>query len=302
MSDALSDVMQRIGLKSCVYFQRDFHTPWAMRIEGTGHAQFHVISRGNCVVTVDGQSHDCATGDVLLFPRGRAHVLADQCDREPVAGTEAMASFAGLDPYFAKGGSPTRVICGHYEYRADSHHPLIGDLPELVHVRTMDVLGETSNTAVLPLIMKELAGQGPGHSLIVERYAEVLLIHTLRMHYLGSKHVTGFYAGLADARLQRAISRIHRDFSSPIGLADLAESAAMSRSAFAQQFKQTVNLSPIEYLTKWRMLAAQNFLMATDLPIAQVAERVGYESDISFARAFKREYGVTPSSVRRLEI
>lgn len=210
-----------------------------------------------------------------------------------------MASFEGSEPYFLEGGSPTRVICGHYEYRTDIHHPLLSDLPELVHVKTMDVLGETSNTAVLPLIMKELASQNPGRSLIVERYAEVLLIHTLRTHYLVSGQPTGFYAGLADARLERAISRIHRDYSSPIGLADLAESAAMSRSAFAQQFKQTVNLSPVEYLTRWRMLAARDFLKDTDLPIARVAEQVGYESDISFSRAFKREYGVTPSSVRK---
>ena len=301
LSDALSDVMQRIRLKSCVYFQREFHTPWAMRIEGTGYAQFHVITRGTCVVTVDGQSHDCSTGDVLFFPRGQGHVLADQPDRDPLSGAQVMASFEGSDPCFAEGGSPTRVICGHYEYRTDIHHPLLTDLPDLVHVRTMDVLGETSNTAVLPLIMKELACQNPGRSLIVERYAEVLLIHTLRMHYSGSKHPRGFYAGLADARLERAISRIHRDFSSPIGLADLANSAAMSRSAFAQHFKQTVNLSPIEYLTRWRMLAAKDFLNDTDLSIARVAEHVGYESDISFSRAFKREYGITPSSIRKLE-
>ena len=102
LSDALSDVMQRIRLKSCVYFQREFHTPWAMRIEGTGYAQFHVITRGTCVVTVDGQSHDCSTGDVLFFPRGQGHVLADQPDRDPLSGAQVMASFEGSDPCLPK--------------------------------------------------------------------------------------------------------------------------------------------------------------------------------------------------------
>ncbi len=299
MPDALSEVMQRIRLKSCVYFQRDFHSPWAMKIEGTGYAQFHVITRGSCVVITDGQSYECSTGDVLLFPHGLSHVLADHPDSKPLSGAEVMNSFDGESPCFAKGGSPTRVICGHFEYRTDIHHPLIDDLPELVHVKTMEILGENPNTTVLPLIMGELSKRRPGQSLIVERYAEILLIHTLRLHYAETKHPTGFYTALADERLERAISLIHSDFASPIGLADLAGSAAMSRSAFAQQFKHKVRISPIEYLSKWRMLVAEELLKTTELTVVRVAEKVGYESDISFARAFKREYGVTPSSFRK---
>jgi AraC family transcriptional activator of mtrCDE len=302
MSDALSDVMQRIRLKSCVYFQRDFHSPWSMKIEGTGYAQFHVITRGSCVAVIDGQSRECSTGDVLLFPHGLSHVLADHPDSKPLPGAEVMKSFDGDSPCFAEGGSPTRIICGHFEYRTDIHHPLIDDLPGLVHVKTMEILGENSNMAVLPLIMRELSTRKPGQSLIVERYAEILLIHTLRIHYAETKHPTGFYAALADERLERAISMIHRDFSSPIGLAELADSAAMSRSAFAQKFKHKVRISPIEYLLKWRMLVAEDLLKTTELPVIRVAEKVGYESDISFARAFKREYGVTPSSFRKWQV
>jgi AraC-like DNA-binding protein len=299
MTDALSEIMRRIRLKSCVYFQRNFHAPWAMKIEGTGFAQFHVITRGGCVVVAGGKSHDCAAGDILFFPRGQAHVLADRPDRQALPGPQVMASFAGDAPCFAEGGAATRVICGHYEYRTPIDHPLLADLPDLVHIRTMDVLGADTGAAVLPLILQELAGEQPGQTLIVELYAEALLIQTLRLHYAQSQQNSGFYAGLADARLERAISRIHRDFALPIGLADLADSAAMSRSSFAQHFKQTVRLSPIDYLTRWRMLAAGDFLKSTDLPVARIAQDVGYESDIAFARAFRRAYGVTPSVYRR---
>ena len=166
-----------------------------MKIENTGYAQFHVITRGSCVVIADGESHQCSTGDVLFFPFGLAHVLADHPDRQPLAGPEVMASFEGDDPCFSEGGQTTRVICGHYEYRTDIHHPLLNDLPGMVHVKTMDILGDTSNTAVLPLIMNELSSRQPGQSLIVERYAEILLINTLRMHFSGSKRLTGFMPG-----------------------------------------------------------------------------------------------------------
>ena len=300
MIDALSDIMQHVRLRSCVYFQRDFFGPWGMEIKDTGFAQFHVVTHGNCVVIVDGQAHDCTRGDVLFFPRGHEHILADKPNSKHLPGPQVMTSFLGEAPYFCDGSSPTRIICGHYEYRNDIQHPLLADLPEFIHVRTKTGLGDIPSISVLPLILEEYSKSRPGQTLIIERYAEILLIHTLRMHHQETKQPTGFYAGLADERLGRAISRIHKDYSSPIGLAELAQSAAMSRSAFALKFKTKMRISPIEYLIKWRMLVAEGILKTTELPIAQIARRVGYESDISFARAFKREYGMAPSSMRGL--
>ncbi|MEJ6713048.1 MAG: AraC family transcriptional regulator, partial [Rhodobacterales bacterium] len=127
----------------------------------------------------------------------------------------------------------------------------------------------------------------------------VLLVQTLRAYYQINPPSDGFFAGLSDARLERAISRIHQDYGQPIGLADLAQTAAMSRSSFAQTFKQKLSVSPVEYLAKWRMLVASDVLKTTNLPVADVAEQVGYLSDIAFVRAFKREFGQTPSALRR---
>ncbi len=299
MSDALSDILQHLRLTSAVYFQREFHLPWAMKIENTGFAQFHVITRGACVVSCNGQSHDCFAGDILLFPSGASHVLADKSGRDAIDGPSVMASFAGDQPFFAEGGMATRLICGHYEYATQFAHPLIDDLPDLVHVKSGDGFGEAARISVLPLILNELAADKPGQSLIVERFAEVLLIQTLRQYYVQSPQEPGFYAGLSNRQLARAISHIHREFSSPLTLSDLADRAAMSRSSFAKHFKQTTKISPIEYLAKWRMISAGNYLTATNYSIAMVAENVGYDSAISFARAFSRQFGVTPSEFRK---
>lgn len=199
-------------MKSCVYFQRDFHAPWELEIEGTGFAQFHVITRGGCVVVADGRSHDCAAGDFLFIPRGQGHVLADRPGHQPLPGPQVMASFAGDAPCFAAGGAATRVICGHYEYRTPIEHPLLSDLPELVHIKTADVFGSGPGGAVLPLILQELAGEQPCQTLIVELCAETQLLQVLRLRYAQSGQRSGFYAGLADRRLERAIGRIHRDY------------------------------------------------------------------------------------------
>jgi AraC-like DNA-binding protein len=299
MTDVLSEVLQHIRLTSCVYFQRDFFKPWGMKIENTGFAQFHVITRGTCIVHCDGQSHECSTGDILLFPRGLSHVLADASQTPAVDGPVAMASFGSDDPMFAIGDTATRVICGHYEYQPHISHPLIDELPEFIHVKSLDIVGGSVSISILPHILNELSVEQPGQSLIVERFAEILLVQTLRAYSAKSPHQIGFYAGLSNERLARAITFIHREYANPLSLSDLAETAAMSRASFAQHFKSITRMSPIEYLAKWRMVIAGNFLKTTSDSVADIAENVGYGSEISFARAFKRAYGVTPSSYRK---
>lgn len=298
MDDPLSDIFNLIRLKSCVYFQRDFHGPWGMRIEGTGYAQFHVITRGTCAVEVAGHWHPCSVGDVLVFPHGDPHTLADRAGQEAIAGSEVMASFAGEAPLFAEGNTSTRLICGHFEYRGDLIHPVTAELPGCLHLCGLD-LGGADTLSALPLLMAELATPAAGTRSLVERYAEILLIQVLRVHAARGGRAPGFLAAVTDHRLSRALVRIHRDFAADIGLEDLASDAALSRSVFAQRFRDVAGMAPIAYLTKWRMLTAGDLLTSSSLTIAHVSEKVGYASDIAFTRAFKREFGVTPSAYRR---
>lgn len=299
MEDTLSEIFRRIRLTGCVYFQRDFHAPWAMHIEGTGFAQFHVVTRGDCVVQVAGRSHDLNMGDVLLFPHGYAHVLADQAGRAAVPGGEVMASFAGPKPYFETGGRATRLICGHYEYRDRIDHPAIEQLPEFILVRSFEFSSTDTIRTVITLLMQELADGAPGSNSVAERLAEVLLVQIIRAHFSQSAVPSGFFAGLTDHRLARAIQRIHAEATTDLKLDDLAQVAGMSRSSFAQTFKTVIGLSPIEYLSKWRMLLASDMLEGANRSIADVATSIGYESEISFSRAFKREFLVTPAVYRR---
>jgi len=297
VSDLFDDIFRMIRLESCVYFQRQFHAPWAMEVGPTGMAQFHLVLDGPCVVEIAGRTVTAAPGDVLLFPGGAAHVLADGPGRPATPGATAMASFGTDRPMFAGAGAPTRVICGHYSYRTRPVHPLIDDLPELVHVRA-----EGSADAMAPIIdlmVAETRADGHGSAPIVERLAEVLLVRTLRAWLAAQAPAEGFLNGLADHRLARALQRIHRDFESPLTLEDLAGEAGMSRSSFAERFSRITGLAAIEYLGKWRMLWAGDMLGDAALSIAEVANRVGYRSDLAFSRAFKREYGLSPAEWRR---
>jgi len=298
MAEVISDIMKYMRLTGCVYFQRDFCGPWAMRMADTGFAQFHVVTSGACVVEVDGDCRDVGTGDVLFFPHGAAHVLADRPGRQPVEGRTYMAALAQGTPMFGLGTSPTRMICGHYAYRSKGAHPLLDELPEMVHITAARMGGSSPTTTLLNLIMDELSHQEPGFQLSVERLAEVLLMQVLRVHYQTQERPEGFFAGLRDSRLNRAITRIHSDYSGPLTLTDLADSAAMSRTAFAQRFSSVVRMTPIDYLQHWRMVVAQDLLASTEQSVSEIAEQVGYGSDIAFSRAYKRRFGVSPSSRR----
>jgi len=300
MSDVLSQIMRRVRLKACVYFERDFFAPWSMRMADTGFAQFHVITSGACVVETAGTSHDVSTGDILFFPHGQAHTLCDRPGRPAVDGSDFMASLASDHPMFANGTRPTRMICGHYDYQRQITHPLFSQLPQMLHISVAKFGPSPQITALMPMILAELAQQRPGHGLIVEHFAQVLLVHTLRQYYQTHAPKTGFFGALNEAPLERAISRIHAEYSTPLTLADLAGSAGMSRSVFARRFSDIVQMSPIDYLSQWRMAVAQELLHTTDHGMAEIADRIGYGSDIAFSRAYKRSFGLTPSASRAM--
>ncbi|WP_282604908.1 AraC family transcriptional regulator [Pelagibius sp. Alg239-R121] len=307
--DTLSEVLRLLQLEGCVYFHRDFWSPWAMEIGATGFAQFHAVTQGDCVFEVDGVAHRALAGDVLLFPRSEPHVLADQNGRTALPGSTVMQSFAGDAPYFASGERATKLICGHYAYRGELRHPLLDQLPEVVHVRSQRLSpdltasgnGKASHSlgAVLSVLTQEMTDRGPGVTSVIERLAEVLLIQTLRAYLTQTDRPHGFLAGLADPRLARAVAEIHRRPEADLSLENLAQTAGMSRSAFAAQFKAVVGMAPIDYLTKWRMLKAGELLGAAALPLVEIAERVGYGSDVAFSRAFRREFNASPREYQR---
>ncbi len=299
MDDPLSDIYRLLQLKGVVYFQRQFCSPWGMQIAGTGFAHFHVVTGGTCTVEVAGCHHACRTGDILFFPRSAAHTLSDEADRDAVNGHDFMSSLETAQPLFSEGRPATELICGHYEYRSAVPHPLFQDLPDFIHLRVNEDSRDDLVPATLSLLMTELTQMRPGYQSIVERQAEVLVTHVLRVVAARPDSTIGFHRMLADKRLSRAVSFIHRKFASSITLSEVASEAALSKSALAQQFKQATGMAPIEYLAKWRMLKAGEMLVKDRLPVAQVSERAGYRSDIAFSRAFKREYGVTPAQYRR---
>ena len=148
------------------------------------------------------------------------------------------------------------------------------------------------------LVGDESNEQRSGRDLVLTRLVEVLLIEALRSTS-GEDAPPGLLRGLGDARLAPAIRQMHRQVTRSWTVADLAKTAALSRSAFFERFTRVVGLAPMEYLLAWRMAVARDLLRRQEFGIAEVAERVGYGSASTFSTAFSRHVGQPPGRYAR---
>ncbi|WP_244237242.1 helix-turn-helix transcriptional regulator [Corallococcus llansteffanensis] len=140
----------------------------------------------------------------------------------------------------------------------------------------------------------------PGGETVVTRLADILVIQTIRAWLAHAPEArTGWLGALQDPQVGRALVLIHRDPARDWTLAALAKEAAMSRSAFAARFTQRVGMPAMQYLVHWRMQVAASLLREEDAGLADVAGRMGYQSEAAFSRAFKRCVGVAPGTFRR---
>lgn len=299
MPDVFSDVLRLIRLKSCVYFDREFYSPWSMRMDGNSVAQFHAILRGQCVVEAAGEIYHGVPGDVFLFPKCEPHVISDAEGRRAVSGQDFMRSLESDDPLFSEGGASTRLICGHCEYRGDIKHPLIDELPSVIHVNSFESYAPETLRSVISILTREISAEQPGATVVIEKFAEILLVQTIRAYFAREQRSMGIMVGLYDNRLVKAFRLIHASFEQRITLDDLAIAAGMSRSAFALHFKTIVGMAPVAYLAIWRMCSSHDLLQLEGLSVSRAANKVGYESEVAFSRAFKRHFGKSPASVRR---
>jgi transcriptional regulator GlxA family with amidase domain len=152
----------------------------------------------------------------------------------------------------------------------------------------------------LELLASETDASTPGSEVAVRRLADLLLIQALRAHIAGTEsEQTGWLQALADSHIGAALDSMHKRIEHPWTVASLASEAGMSRSAFAQRFKELMNESPLEYLTRWRMYRGSDLLRESDRKLADVAQAVGYVSDGAFHKAFKRVLGIAPGEYRR---
>ena len=211
---------------------------------------------------------------------------------------KALVDDPGLLAPSANSSIVTRFIAGNFTFAAANRDLIATLMLPIVHVRSSEIAASRLRT-LLATLGDEALSDRPGRSLVLDRLLEVILIEALRYPPADMEIAErGLMAGLADTRIGRALRIMHSDAKRPWTLATLAREVGMSRSAFTSRFMQLVGIPPIEYLANWRMTLAKSAL-ASDLPMADIAEIAGFQSVSAFSTAFKRQTGFSPSVYAR---
>lgn len=307
MEDAVLDILPEIlraqRLRGTIYFRANFRAPWGMDIQGGEFANFHIVAQGRCWLRTGPEPPlQLEEGDVTLFPHGSAHALLHAPDATACPAAELTNGEQQGETREFGGDGPvtTMLICGHFQHDRDASHPLLETLPDLIHLKAAQ-LGHAQWLATAgQLAAMESASQRPGVAAVVDRLAEALLVQTL-LGYLGAMSQSeerSFLAALQDNCIGRVLELIHQEPAQDWTLEKLACAGAVSRSVLTDRFRKLVGMSPIAYLARWRMLKARELLRDTSSTIARVAETVGYGSEFSFSKAFKRFYGIPPGQAK----
>ncbi len=304
--DRLARVLHSLRMRGAFYCDSTLTEPWALTMPVLPDAvSFHVITHGVCWLRLDGaEPVELRAGDMALVTHGLGHELLSA---EDAVATERVDELPQefRNPHYSVlhhggGGRSTKLICGIVSFDEPTARELVASLPSLIHLDGDGTSVAPALRDTLRLMADELAHPRPGGEAVATRLADILVVQAIRA-WLDQEPDTGdgWLRALNDERIGAVLEEIHRDPGRDWNLAALAQTAAMSRSAFSARFMDLVGEAPIAYLTRWRMNLAQTQLMEGDATIAQVASDVGYGSEAAFNRAFTRTTGRTPGSVRR---
>lgn len=301
--DPLSDVFTRLRVHSTLYFRTALRGEWGIEVPRQPNVtRFHIVVDGPCVIATPGASSTrLQRGDLALVPHGARHFLRSRERVRTVALSDVLDASAydgRTDLTYGRGDGPvTTLVCGHFEIDDEIGHPALRSLPPVVHVSAASGHDFTWLDAATRTIGAETATRPPGWEIVVDRVSEILLVQALRVQLDGDARLGA--AAFADPRLARALAAIHADPAHAWDLAALARRAGMSRTAFAVHFRECMGLSPIAYVTRWRLQRARAELVHTDRIVARIAHDFGYASEAAFSRAFQRLYGQPPATYRR---
>jgi AraC family transcriptional activator of mtrCDE len=293
--ELLDRVLASTSLASDVYFAGEPCGDWRLNTSGSGHAAFHLVLRGSPWIHLPGDAgsrRQLHSGDVAFFPRDVSHVLT-RSEHTPAATDTLIESVRPI----GASDEETALICGKLRLEQYAQRFLLAPLPEVV---VMPGSGEGTpkiTSAIVSIMWDEVRGQDKPLSVTLNKLADVLVAQVLRFTVSNKLVSSGVFAGLADRHLGAAVLELIRAPEQDWSVEWLAQKAYMSRSAFALRFHSVVGCTPLDFLRDWRMQLAVGPLRS-GRSVGDVALAAGYNSEASFAKAFKRVIGVGPGAMR----
>jgi AraC-like DNA-binding protein len=310
--EPLQAALEQLRLDGAIFFRAEFTESWAYESPPSEIAGllrpgaerlifFHIVAAGRCWVELEGgERHWACRGDVIVLPYGDRHRVggSEPAESVPIVSLIAPPPWETLPVLrYGTGGERTDVVCGYLHSEDRLFDPALRALPPVFVVSPPAGPAAQWVESSIDYALANTSASLPSEPST--RLPELLLVEVLRLHLTTAPAIEhGWIAALHDPVLAPAMAELHAAPERKWTVAELAASAAVSRSLLDERFRQVLGRSPIRYLTEWRMHIADDLLATTHLGVGAIARRVGYDSEEAFSRAFKRSHGQAPSSWR----
>jgi len=295
--DVLADWVRITGTSGVLLARSRYFEPWGFRMDARHAVSFHIVLEGACWLRRTGELPiQLMQGDLVLLPHGSEHALVDT----PEGVAEELPDILARNSV-GRVGPSSSIACGAFEFQANGTHPLLRELPPVVHFTASRLRADPALSSTLTLLTAEMERPGPGSEVLIQHLFDVLFLYVVR-NWANESHETntGWLQALKDPAISKVLSCMHAKPDVPWTVESLAHEAHLSRAAFAKRFTERMGEAPLTYLTRWRMAVAARLLKESEASLVEVASKVGYDSEFAFSRAFKRSVGQAPSLFRRM--
>lgn len=299
-ADRLSEVLDLMEVRSVLSGGFAARGSWVTRGEIPVPLKFIAAVCGQAQLTTDASEIPVALnpGDVTIL-NGRSWLqLRGGSGSEPQREILPEEDFSSTRLLAADRKADDVVVGGRIDLTPAGKAMVFNALPPVVHIQSSpherSLLHESLHN-----LLDEVVGARPGSAFAIRQHGQLLLLETLRAYAARTDMDPGWLRVLGDDRLRPALDLMHEHPEHAWGLQELAGAAAMSRTTFAQRFREAAGVPPLTYLGRWRMLLAQRALRTRETRIGSLASELGYASESSFSTAFKRTTGESPLRYRR---
>jgi AraC-like DNA-binding protein len=302
--DPLSEVFGSVKIQEAIYKRLEATAPWGFRFsEGLGpRVRFMLVVRGSALLKLKNQRRTISLsgGDLFVFILSDEPFTMVDHPRSAVVDSRELSKLEVDGVIHYGGGGPlTTLVGGSFGMSTFGTPPISTILPRFLHLR-LEQNRSHAFQSVLDLLAAETAQPGIASSCLISCLYESLFVYTIRAYASSSAAPPkGWLAAMSDKHLCKAIEAMHSGLDRSWSVESLAREARMSRSAFALKFRTVLGQTPLEYLTQWRMYKAGAMIRSNNTSFSEVASAVGYGSQSSFSRVFRREMGVAPREFRR---
>lgn len=270
--DPLSQLLRSIYLRQVRYILQDVPSGWSEYYPAGPGIYFYVVLEGQLLVGDTEQVRHLSAMEMIMLTGRLAHRVA----------------------VFVPGGC--RWIALHCEYDQTLAQPLIQALPSRLPEQHQAGFAHQALTQIgVHYFLLESQGNRLGRDTMMDRLGGMLLVECLRTYIENlDDQDQSWLLALRDPRLAPVLTVLHAQPAQPWTVAQLAKIAGQSRSQFALRFHNVMGQTPLAYLTAHRMRLAAYLLSEQRMPLARVAEQVGYSSDSTLSEAFRRYFGMPP--------